>query len=591
MQWLGTISSIYNVEQKRALVLSGDDGGVPDQEVPPVVVTELADSDPQVQEALSKEKRFVESVSANGSAVCAAVRFLPDGYSLCRVTKNSELVDLSQAKSPRDFKSTRFLEFDLKGLSRKVEPSPLQYQTGDHAKMLPSNPIDIVQAMCDYLELQMNSWVHVKVEEGEGRPLAASVARVSDVFAFELDLATQDKDGNLPFISKMAEVARAIIDDEKSEPDAVLSEELARLENLVERLGQNAAQRVQGYEEVEEEEDPKAMSGMHVGGMGGMGKSELEKQKHAVDLPTKREAPEDARKAAIDFVMDNYVNIPSLLQDFPVTASMLTLTDCIETLPRLKPRHYSIASSSEMYDSSLQLTVGVLDIVHKTTGNTRHGLCSNFLKSTLPQETFVRMGINTSSFRLPSDLSCPIIMVGPGTGISPMLGFLQAREKAMADGVGVGKCMVLFGCRSEADFLHSSQMRKWEKNGVITSLQVAFSRHPTRPKEYVQHRIAKIQNAVWDILQNDKCHYYVCGDSNMAEDVYDELFRTARATGSLSHKEAWAHFQKMKKEHRFQNDTWGVVSRVEEGLARQAEKKYNQAAAWLESVVADENSA
>jgi hypothetical protein len=90
----------------------------------------------------------------------------------------------------------------------------------------------------------------------------------------------------------------------------------------------------------------------------------------------------------------------------------------------------------------------------------------------------------------------------------------------------------------------------------------------------------------WMFLKDDKCHYYVCRDSNMAEDVYDELFLTANRVGNLSHKESWSVFQKMKREHRFQADTWGVVSNREEGLAKQAEKKYNQAALWLKSVQA-----
>ena len=72
----------------------------------------------------------------------------------------------------------------------------------------------------------------------------------------------------------------------------------------------------------------------------------------------------------------------------------------------------------------------------------------------------------------------------------------------------------------------------------------------------------------------------------MAEDVYDALFLAVREAGGMEHKATWSHFQKMKKEHRFQADTWGVVDKREEGLARQAEKKYNQAAAWLESVTA-----
>jgi hypothetical protein len=133
-------------------------------------------------------------------------------------------------------------------------------------------------------------------------------------------------------------------------------------------------------------------------------------------------------------------------------------------------------------------------------------------------------------------------------------------------------------------------MRLWEKSGVITSLQVAFSRKPGQPKEYVQHRIGKIQKEVWDLLKDDKCHYYVCGDSNMAEDVYDELFVTVKTAGEKSYKEAWELFRKMKAQHRFQADTWGVVVNRQEGLAKQAEKKYNQAADWLKNVTATEES-
>ena len=168
-----------------------------------------------------------------------------------------------------------------------------------------------------------------------------------------------------------------------------------------------------------------------------------------------------------------------------------------------------------------------------------------------------------------------------------MLGFLQGREKALQDGAELGPFIVFFGCRAKEDLLHGAQMQSWKETGVITSLQVAFSRLADKPKEYVQHRIGKVQAEVWNLLKDEQCHYYICGDSNMAEDVYDALFQVARQAGGLSHKDAWSLFHKMKEERRFQSDTWGVVDRREEGLARQAEKKYNQAAVWLEAVNSD----
>ena len=45
--------------------------------------------------------------------------------------------------------------------------------------------------------------------------------------------------------------------------------------------------------------------------------------------------------------------------------------------------------------------------------------------------------------------------------------------------------------------------------------QVAFSRVDPTKKVYVQTLIAEQREKLWKLLLNPKCHYYVCGDSQV----------------------------------------------------------------------------
>ena len=55
-------------------------------------------------------------------------------------------------------------------------------------------------------------------------------------------------------------------------------------------------------------------------------------------------------------------------------------------------------------------------------------------------------GVNT--FRLPRDSALPVIMIGPGTGVAPFLGFLEHRRNQRQNGTAVpGKAWLFFGCR------------------------------------------------------------------------------------------------------------------------------------------------
>ena len=73
--------------------------------------------------------------------------------------------------------------------------------------------------------------------------------------------------------------------------------------------------------------------------------------------------------------------------------------------------------------------------------------------------------------------------VGPGTGISPIMAFLQAREKALSQLrrqqgplAALKPCLVYFGCRNSSEALYYEQLQDWVTSGVITGLHVAMSR-------------------------------------------------------------------------------------------------------------------
>jgi sulfite reductase (NADPH) flavoprotein alpha-component len=241
-------------------------------------------------------------------------------------------------------------------------------------------------------------------------------------------------------------------------------------------------------------------------------------------------------------------DVLDLIRDFgPWNASA---PEFVSILRKLPPRLYSIASSLSANPDEVHLTIGA--VRYDAHGRERKGVCSILCAERLQSGDTLPIYIQRSHFRLPENPSTPIIMVGPGTGVAPFRAFMQEREEAGAE----GKSWMFFGDQHfVTDFLYQTEWQKWLKEGVLTKMDVAFSRD-TAEKVYVQHRMLEHSKELFAWLQEGAA-FYVCGDKqNMARDVHNALLEIIEKEGGVSREEAEAYLADMKKQKRYQRDVY-----------------------------------
>lgn len=236
-----------------------------------------------------------------------------------------------------------------------------------------------------------------------------------------------------------------------------------------------------------------------------------------------------------------------LKKDFDLN---VTAQDLVNNLLKLQPRLYSIASSYNANPDEIHITVAQVE--YKTDKRERLGVCSNYLAN-LDEDGEAQIFIDENiSFRLPEDPLIPIIMIGAGTGVAPYRAFLQ--ERALSD--VKGKNWLFFGERNfTSDFIYQTEWQRYKKNGLLTHIDVAFSRDQEE-KIYVQHKLLQKSKDVYKWIQ-DGAHIYLCGDKNtMARDVKKALIDIFIKEGGFSEGSAEDYFRKLRRDKQFQEDVY-----------------------------------
>ncbi len=223
----------------------------------------------------------------------------------------------------------------------------------------------------------------------------------------------------------------------------------------------------------------------------------------------------------------------------------------VDSLRKITPRLYSIASSQAEVDEEVHLTVGLVS--YQAGEQTRVGGASGFLGQRLEDGDTVKVFIeHNDNFRLPSDGNTPVIMVGPGTGVAPFRAFMQEREAQGAEGDN----WLLFGDQTfTQDFLYQVEWQAYLASGLLTKIDLAFSRDQAE-KIYVQDRLRENAAEVFAWLERG-AHFYICGDmSRMAKDVESTLLTIIEEQGKLSSEDAQQYLKDLRNAKRYQKDVY-----------------------------------
>lgn len=247
-------------------------------------------------------------------------------------------------------------------------------------------------------------------------------------------------------------------------------------------------------------------------------------------------------------IPETKIGLLDLLKIYPVRDAA-QFDEVIDLLEPNAPRLYSVSSSPEAHAGEVHLTVALDKFV--VNEEIKFGLCTDLLCQLTPGESIDFYVHKNSQFKLPA-IDKDIIMIGPGTGIAPFRSFLAERDTRGA----AGRNWLFFGDQHfTTDFLYQTEFQDWLNTGVLTKLDVAFSRDQA-DKVYVQHKMLKQADTFFEWLQSG-AYIYVCGAKDpMSLDVENTLLEIIQHAGHKSKPEALHYLDILKEEGRYLKDVY-----------------------------------
>jgi sulfite reductase (NADPH) flavoprotein alpha-component len=248
-------------------------------------------------------------------------------------------------------------------------------------------------------------------------------------------------------------------------------------------------------------------------------------------------------------IPDIRMDLVDLLRIYPLKNTGQFI-EVLKSLMPIAPRLYSVSSSPAAHgENEVHITVARNQFLAQDEH--RFGLCSEFLGDQ-PVGTTMNFYVHKDkNFKLPAS-DKDVIMIGPGTGVAPFRAFLAHRDATDA----VGRNWFFFGEQHFlTDFLYQSEMQQYVQTGVLTNIDLAFSRdQPT--KIYVQHRMLEKAIELYQWISNG-AYIFISGTKDpMSKDVEAALLKIIVQEGKKTKEEARQYLDQLEKDGRYEKDVY-----------------------------------
>ncbi len=205
-----------------------------------------------------------------------------------------------------------------------------------------------------------------------------------------------------------------------------------------------------------------------------------------------------------------------------------------------KLRLYSIASTRHGDDfNGNTVSLCVRQLQYEKDGETINGVCSTYLCDIKPGDKVKITGPVGKEMLLPDEEDANIVMLATGTGIAPMRAYLrrmfEPTEKEKNKWNFKGKAWLFMGAPKSANLLYEEDLQRYlADNPDNFKYTKAISREQQNTKGgrmYIQDRVLESANELFNMIEDEKTHIYLCGLKGMEPGIDEAMSKAAEEKG------------------------------------------------------------